>query len=104
MGEVMQKRRDRIAATALTAISGAPIEPNLAPGRRSTARFEEPPRREQAFGESSAARRRAITEAARPLVVDVDGTLIISDLLIESFLDLLSRHPVRERNNLHTPR
>lgn len=91
----MQKRRDRIAATALTAISGAPIEPNLAPGRRSTARFEEPPRREQAFGESSAARRRAITEAARPLVVDVDSTLIISDLLIESFLDLLSRHPVR---------
>lgn len=30
-----------------------------------------------------------------PLVIDLDGTLIKSDLLVESFLALLSRHPVR---------
>ncbi len=30
-----------------------------------------------------------------PLVIDLDGTLIESDLLVESFLALLSRHPVR---------
>lgn len=61
--------------------------------RRSTARFEDPLQRDHTIYESGAAKRRVVAEAARPLVVDVDGTLIRSDLLIESFLDLLSRHP-----------
>ena len=30
---------------------------------------------------------------ARPLVVDLDGTLLKTDLLVESFLQLLARHP-----------
>ena len=62
--------------------------------RRGTI-LEDPLRRDHTFGGGSAARRRPIAEAARPLVVDVDGTLIRSDLLIESFLDLLARNPFR---------
>jgi 4-hydroxybenzoate polyprenyltransferase/phosphoserine phosphatase len=38
----------------------------------------------------------AVTPAIpRPLVVDLDGTLIKTDLLVESFLHLLARHPFR---------
>lgn len=32
-------------------------------------------------------------ESLRPLVVDLDGTLLKTDLLVESFLHLLARHP-----------
>ncbi len=35
-----------------------------------------------------------------PLVVDLDGTLIKTDLLIESFLTLLSTHPVKALDSL----
>ena len=35
------------------------------------------------------------SDGPRPLVVDLDGTLIASDLLIESFFALFSRDPVR---------
>ncbi len=39
---------------------------------------------------------RAYSEAAaRPLVVDLDGTLIKTDLLLESFFSLLRSHPLR---------
>ncbi len=85
----MQQGRDRSAVTALTA-PGAAMERNAGVGRRGSI-FEDPLR--QTLGEGSAARRRAVAEQTRPLVVDVDGTLIRSDLLIESFLDLLSRRP-----------
>ena len=33
------------------------------------------------------------SEAVRPLVVDLDGTLLKTDLLVESFLHLLARDP-----------
>lgn len=36
-----------------------------------------------------------IGEAVRPLVVDLDGTLIKSDMLVESFLHLSAKAPVR---------
>ena len=35
------------------------------------------------------------TEIQRPLVVDLDGTLIYTDLLIESFLGLIKKNPLR---------
>ena len=38
--------------------------------------------------------------SARPLVVDLDGTLIKTDLLIESFLMLLSAHPLKAFGSL----
>jgi 4-hydroxybenzoate polyprenyltransferase len=43
-------------------------------------------------GDGSKARAQAIPPV--PLVVDLDGTLVKSDLLIESLLDLLRKHPL----------
>ncbi len=40
------------------------------------------------------------TTPARPLVVDLDGTLIKTDLLIESFLVLLGAHPLKALGSL----
>ena len=37
----------------------------------------------------------AATPAGPPLVVDLDGTLVRSDLLVESFLALLSARPLQ---------
>lgn len=65
-----------------------------AAGRRSTMAPGNPLWRDEITGEHSEARTRPIAERARPLVIDIDGTLIKSDLLLESFLDLIARHPV----------
>lgn len=91
MGKIMQQGRERASATAF-AVPGIALERTPSAVRRSST-FEDSQRREQTAGENSPAPRRPVAEPARPLVVDVDGTLIRSDLLVESFLDLLSRRP-----------